>query len=62
MPEETKELLTDVVAKSLEEAVPSAVEAAMDVKLKELSLSDNPDFKEMKSQMKELVEKSRMNS
>ena len=60
MPEETKEMLADVVAKSLEEAVPSAVEAAMDVKLKELSLSDNPDFKDMKSQMKELVEKSRM--
>jgi hypothetical protein len=38
MPEETKELLADVVAKSLEETVPSAVEAAIDVKLKELSL------------------------
>ena len=60
MPEETKEILADVVAKSLEEAVPCAVEAAMDVKLKELSLSDNPDIKEMKSQMKELVEKSRI--
>jgi len=60
MPEETKEMLAEVVAKSLEDAVPSAVEAAMDVKLKELSLNENPDFKEMKSQMKELVEKSRM--
>ncbi len=60
MPEETKELLADVVAKSLEETVPSAVEAAMDVKLKELSLWDNPDIKEIKSQMRELVEKSRM--
>jgi len=60
MPDETKEILADVVAKSLEEAVPSAVEAAMDVKLKELSLSENPDIKEMKSQMRELVEKSRI--
>jgi hypothetical protein len=60
MNDETKEMLADVVAKSLEEAVPSAVEAAMDVKLKELNLSENADFKEMKSQMKELVEKSRM--
>ena len=60
MTEETKEMLAEVVAKSLEDAVPSAVEAAMDVKLKELSLNENPDFKEMKSQMKELVEKSRM--
>ena len=60
MPEETKELLADVVAKSLEETVPSAVEAAIDVKLKELLLWDNPDIKEIKSQMRELVEKSRM--
>jgi hypothetical protein len=60
MNDETKEMLADVVAKSLEEAVPSAVEAAMDVKLKELNLSENADFREMKSQMKELVEKSRM--
>lgn len=60
MNDETKEMLADVVAKSLEEAVPSAVEAAMDVKLKELSLWENPDFQEMKSQVKELVETSRM--
>ena len=49
--------IAEVLAKSLEDSVPAAVEAAVDAKLKELNLSENADIKEIKEQIKTLVEK-----
>lgn len=51
--------IAEVLAKSLEDSVPAAVEAAVDAKLKELNLSENTDIKEIKEQIKTLVEKSK---
>mgnify|MGYP000969279479 FL=1 len=51
--------IAEVLAKSLEDSVPAAVEAAVDAKLKELNLSDNSDIKEIKEQIKTLVEKAK---
>ena len=48
--------IAEVLAKSLEDSVPAAVEAAVDAKLKELNLSENTDIKEIKEQIKTLVE------
>ena len=52
--------IAELIAKSLEDWVPEAVDAAVEARLKELNLSENTDIKEIKAQMKELVEKSRM--
>ena len=52
--------IAEVLAKSLEDSVPAAVEAAVDAKLKELNLSENTDIKEIKEQIKTLVEKSKI--
>lgn len=51
--------IAEQIAKSLEDTVPSAVEAVVDAKLKELNLSDNADIKEIKDQIKSLVELSK---
>ena len=51
--------IAEVLAKSLEDSVPAAVEAAVDAKLKELNLSENTDIKEIKEQIKTLVEKAK---
>nr|DAQ56598.1 MAG TPA: major capsid protein [Caudoviricetes sp.] len=51
--------IAEVLAKSLEDSVPAAVEAAVDAKLKELNLSENADIKEIKEQIKTLVEKAK---
>lgn len=51
--------IADLIAKSLEDWVPWAVEAAVDAKIKELNLSDNPDIKEMKSQLQAMVERTK---
>ena len=50
--------IAELIAKSLEDWVPEAVDAAVEARLKELNLSENTDIKEIKAQMKELVEKS----
>jgi DnaJ-domain-containing protein 1 len=39
--------------------VPEAVDAAVEARLKELNLSENADIKEIKAQLKELVEKAK---
>ena len=51
--------IADLIAKSLEDWVPEAVDAAVEARLKELNLSENADIKEIKSQLKELVEKAK---
>lgn len=51
--------IAEQIAKSLEDTVPSAVEAVVETKLKELNLSDNTDIKEIKDQIKSLVELSK---
>lgn len=51
--------IAEVLAKSLEDSVPAAVEAAVEAKLKELNLSENADIKEIKEQIKTLVEKAK---
>ena len=51
--------IADLIAKSLEDWVPEAVDAAVEARLKELNLSENTDIKEIKSQLKELVEKAK---
>ena len=51
--------IAEVLAKSLEDSVPAAVEAALDAKLKELNLSENTDIKEIKEQIKKILSKLR---
>ena len=51
--------IADLIAKSLEDWVPEAVDAAVEARLKEINLSENADIKEIKSQLKELVEKAK---
>ena len=51
--------IADLIAKSLEDWVPEAVDAAVEARLKELNLSENADIKEIKAQLKELVEKAK---
>ena len=51
--------IADLISKSLEDWVPEAVDAAVEARLKELNLSENADIKEIKSQLKELVEKAK---
>ncbi len=51
--------IADLIAKSLEDWVPEAVDAAVEARLKELNLSENWDIKEIKAQLKELVEKAK---
>ena len=51
--------IADLIAKSLEDWVPEAVDAAVEARLKELNLSENADIKEIKSHLKELVEKAK---
>ena len=51
--------IADLIAKSLEDWVPEAVDAAVEASLKEINLSENTDIKEIKSQLKELVEKAK---
>lgn len=49
--------IADLIAKSLEDGVPEAVDAAVEARVKELNLSENADIKEIKSQLKDIVEK-----
>ena len=51
--------IADLIAKSLEDWVPEAVDAAVEARMKEMNLSENADIKEIKSQLKELVEKAK---
>ena len=51
--------IADLIAKSLEDGVPEAVDAAVEARIKELNLSENADIKEIKAQLKELVEKAK---
>ena len=57
-PEQMKQI-AELIAKGLQDAVPEAVEAAVDAKMKELNLSENADVKEIKEQLKSLVEKAK---
>ena len=59
MNQEQLNQIADLIAKSLEDWVPEAVDAAVEARLKEINLSENTDIKEIKSQLKELVEKAK---
>jgi len=59
MTQEQLNQIADLIAKSLEDGVPEAVDAAVEARLKELNLSENADIKEIKTQLKELVEKAK---
>ena len=59
MNQEQLNQIADLIAKSLEDWVPEAVDAAVEARMKEMNLSENADIKEIKSQLKELVEKAK---
>ena len=59
MNKELMELIAKSIADSLKESVPEAVEAAVEAKMKEINLSENADFKEIKDEIKSLVEKAK---
>lgn len=62
MDQKQMEMIAKAIADNLEKIVPGAVETAVEEKMKEVNLSENADVKEIKGQIKDLVEQMKMSS